>query len=335
MSKSWARAVVVFAVFAMLGSVSWLTTPVGANTITTPGPLTEVTTSPTLHCTVRYLGDTHSEFFGDTACGTFVVVGTELFSPGVIPAGSAIGTATQFVPISQVGPTGAGTSANPYRTVTVVSLPGTPLTLTQTDVYIAGQQSYTTTVQIANSSATPVAATVYRAGDCFLENSDFGTGAVGSGSVACVSTSGRIEQLVPITPGSHYMEALYNQIWAQIGIHGPMPDTLSMRRAHRQRDWPQLGCDRSRLRESRSLVGALVRQRIGQLRCRPRRTSRRLGNPGIDTNGDGVPEVNLPAMGATADHKDVFVEADWMKNDGFCFLWFCWEREASRRMTPR
>ncbi|MDQ3933822.1 MAG: hypothetical protein M3340_04235 [Actinomycetota bacterium] len=33
---------------------------------------------------------------------------------------------------------------------------------------------------------------------------------------------------------------------------------------------------------------------------------------GIDTNGDGSPEVDLPAMGADPNRKDVFVELDWM-----------------------
>ena len=31
---------------------------------------------------------------------------------------------------------------------------------------------------------------------------------------------------------------------------------------------------------------------------------------GIDTDGDGTPEINLPAMGADPDHKDIFLEID-------------------------
>jgi hypothetical protein len=34
---------------------------------------------------------------------------------------------------------------------------------------------------------------------------------------------------------------------------------------------------------------------------------------GIDTNGDGRPDVNLPAMGANPNHKDVFVQLDSMR----------------------
>ena len=32
---------------------------------------------------------------------------------------------------------------------------------------------------------------------------------------------------------------------------------------------------------------------------------------GIDTDGDGQPDIDLPAFGARADHKDLFVEMDW------------------------
>lgn len=33
---------------------------------------------------------------------------------------------------------------------------------------------------------------------------------------------------------------------------------------------------------------------------------------GMDVNGDGVIDLNLPALGANPNHKDVFVEADWL-----------------------
>lgn len=35
---------------------------------------------------------------------------------------------------------------------------------------------------------------------------------------------------------------------------------------------------------------------------------------GYDANDDGTVDVNLPAMGADPDHKDIFVEIDWMTN---------------------
>jgi len=39
---------------------------------------------------------------------------------------------------------------------------------------------------------------------------------------------------------------------------------------------------------------------------------------GIDYDGDGDPELDLPAMGADPDHKDVFVEIDWMYEEPAC-----------------
>ena len=35
---------------------------------------------------------------------------------------------------------------------------------------------------------------------------------------------------------------------------------------------------------------------------------------GIDVNGDGVIDLDLPGLGADPKHKDIFVEVDWMKN---------------------
>jgi hypothetical protein len=36
---------------------------------------------------------------------------------------------------------------------------------------------------------------------------------------------------------------------------------------------------------------------------------------GYDADGDGTPEVNLPALGADPNHKDIFVEMDYMPDD--------------------
>jgi hypothetical protein len=36
---------------------------------------------------------------------------------------------------------------------------------------------------------------------------------------------------------------------------------------------------------------------------------------GIDLDGDGTPEIDLPALGADPDKKDIFVEVDWIRGD--------------------
>ena len=44
---------------------------------------------------------------------------------------------------------------------------------------------------------------------------------------------------------------------------------------------------------------------------------------GIDYDKDGIPELDLPAMGADPQHKDIFLEIDYMKKAPTCFWFFC------------
>lgn len=45
---------------------------------------------------------------------------------------------------------------------------------------------------------------------------------------------------------------------------------------------------------------------------------------GFDADGDGTIDVNLPAMGAKKDHKDIFVEVDHMVRPPVCVWQLCW-----------
>ncbi len=46
---------------------------------------------------------------------------------------------------------------------------------------------------------------------------------------------------------------------------------------------------------------------------------------GIDYNGDGVADLDLPAMGADPHRKDIFVEVDWMEKPATSCIWIhCW-----------
>ena len=47
-------------------------------------------------------------------------------------------------------------------------------------------------------------------------------------------------------------------------------------------------------------------------RHRRRRPARSWEKDGIDTDGDGTADLDLPAMGADPDHKDIFIEVDFM-----------------------
>jgi hypothetical protein len=213
-----------------------------SQSITSSGPLTKITISDDLNCSVNHTGDTQGEWYGDTACGTFVVTGSLIFGPANIPAGGAVTGASGYhawTPVSQSAVTGSGTSADPFKIVTVVS-GGTnaPIQVSETDTYVVGQEAHRTDVTVTNNGAGPLAARVYRAGDCFLQDSDNGFGRVDTttGAITCVGAakdaSGtvtgpgtRIEQFFPLTGGSSYMEDVYSTVWARIGARQPFPNT--------------------------------------------------------------------------------------------------------------
>lgn len=234
--RIWARTALLVSLVTAAGMLA--THPANAATaaINSPGPLTRVEISDTLNCAVSYVSDEQPEFYGDTACGTLVVVDGVLYGPESIPAGGSAAPRTAYTPVSQSGPTGSGTDADPYTIVTVVAAGETGITLTETDTYVSGQESYRTDVQISSSAPGATDVRIYRAGDCYLQDSDSGFGAVdaATGAVSCVGIEpgsdpvvpgSRIIQWLPITSGSHYMEDGYSTVWAQIGAQESFPDT--------------------------------------------------------------------------------------------------------------
>ena len=204
-------------------------------TITSAGPLTNITISGELNCSVNHTGDAAGEFYDDTACATEITVGGALYGPASVPAGNSPGG---YVSISQSAVTGSGTSGDPYKIVTVVDAGTSGLRLTQTDSYVVGQEAYRTDVQVTNSGTNAQSAILYRGGDCYLQSSDSGFGSSGSpaGSVACVAPAAtadnpsavpgtRIEQWVPLTAGSHYIEATFDTVWDAMSSMTNFPDT--------------------------------------------------------------------------------------------------------------
>lgn len=220
----------------LAGGAIWMPQALAAQAITSAGPLTHVGATTTLNCSVNHAADLDGEFFGDTACGTFIAVGGKVYGPPDVPAGGSVTgdpNFVAFVPVSQSGVTGAGTAANPFRIVTVVDAGSTGVRITQTDSCVVGHESYRSDVAVANTSGAAVAPIVYRAGDCYFQNSDDGYGAVDAptGAVACVGVAPaggpgtRIEQWMPLTPGSRYIEAYYSTVWAAIATRTPFPNT--------------------------------------------------------------------------------------------------------------
>jgi hypothetical protein len=228
-----------FVVASLLYAVSNLTTSASAasQAITSSGPLTNIAVSDTLNCSVNHTGDQSGEFYSDTACGTFVAVGGSIYGPSSIPAGSNVTGAANYVaftPVSQSAVTGSGTAADPFKIVTVVDAGTTGVRVTETDTYVVGQETYRTDVTVSSSAQQAVV--LYRAGDCFLQDSDTGFGAVdqATGSVSCVGVQmvngnevpgPRIEQWRPLSPGSSYVEALYSDVWADIATGQAFPKT--------------------------------------------------------------------------------------------------------------
>ena len=123
---------VIAAISAVLltgGLVAFDAIPAGAASIVSTGPLTQVGVSTTLDCSANHAGDTAGEFFAGTSCGTFMAVDGALYGPFL---------GTTYTPVSQTGPTGTGTNADPFMIVTVVDAGTTGIRLTQTDTYTTG-----------------------------------------------------------------------------------------------------------------------------------------------------------------------------------------------------
>jgi uncharacterized repeat protein (TIGR01451 family) len=207
-------------------------------TITSGGPLSAIYLGVDIAAQITHTGDTSDEVYppgtrpGDY--GTFLVVADTLYAPDMSghggTASGSIGTYTAFTPISQSAIGGTGTSADPFTVTTAVGVGATGLTITQVDSYIVGQESYRTSVTVANGGGAAVAAILFRAMDCYLGGSDSGYGVLNGAAPGCAvnpnnTPAGRIEQIVPLDGGNNYLETGYNEVWAAIGTHLPFANT--------------------------------------------------------------------------------------------------------------
>jgi hypothetical protein len=202
---------------------------------TPAGPLTQVAVGADLSCQFQHTGDTSLEFYppavtpGD--CGTFVAAAGTLFGPDFANHGSSAasnarsGSYTPFTAVSQTPRSGAGTQANPFKVVTTATAGA--LTITHTDTYVTGQESSRTDVTVQNGGGAAVPIVLYRAGDCYLQNSDRGAGFTGpNNAVGCSANAnntppGRIEEWVPITPGNNFLEASFSDVWSAVAAQTP------------------------------------------------------------------------------------------------------------------
>ena len=174
--------------------------------IAAAGPLTHVWVGNDLSCQVQHIADAPDyEFYGPDIfpadAGTFIAMDGVLYAPDFTnhdytSAGFLLGAYTPFTPVSQTPVTGSGTTADPFKVITVVDVAATGLLIQQTDTYVDGQEHYTTEVMISNNGAGTASGVLYRAADAFLGGSDTGYGftEVFSGNRNAVACSSECKQ---------------------------------------------------------------------------------------------------------------------------------------------
>jgi hypothetical protein len=258
--------------------------------ITSSGPIERIFLNDDLACQVKYAGDADFSFFPASqsdpgACGTFFKVsGGAEFGPTTVPAGNSPGG---YVAVSQTGPTGNGTEANPFRVVTVVRLGTTGLQITQTDTYVTGRQFYRTRITISNTSNGARSGVLYHAGDCYLQNTDSGYGFFDPGGrgIYCSENAnntpaGRILGFVPQSPDSHFAERNYSEIWGDISSGLNFGDFC---------ECDELQDNGAGLSWSISLAAGAVTTRSLITTFSP---AGNIPDPDPDRDGDGVPDAS-------------------------------------------
>jgi hypothetical protein len=208
--------------------------------ISSGGPLTHVYVGNELGCQVAYRTDSRLELFPPSTipgdCGTFVAAGGTLYAPDFANHGgtatSGLGGPTAFQPVSQSSVSGSGTSSNPFKVTTKVNVGSTGLRISEIDSYVSGDESYRTDVTITNGSGGALSGQLYRAGDCYLQESDVGFGfvdqprkAAGCSLNANNSPAARIEQWFPVTGSNQYFEGTFSEVWTSVGSRQPLPNT--------------------------------------------------------------------------------------------------------------
>ncbi len=201
--------------------------PAQAADIASDGPLRLVRVTPELNCHVNHVLDAQPEWYGGTACGTFISLNGVLHGPTSVPGGNGATPRMSFTRVSQSAVTGSGTEADPYTIVTVVDA-GTRARLVQTDTYVVGREFYDTSVTVTNLTAATQVGQLYTAADCFLQDSDLGYGRISGSAPACTTAptpGSRVEQLLPRTGDNAFFEGLYSTLWSQIGAQRPLSNT--------------------------------------------------------------------------------------------------------------
>src|SRR6266487_5130219 len=243
-TKLTIRAAIALVV-ASAGAAWCLATP--SADISSAGPLTHIWVGNELSCQVQHIADAPAyEFFPADVipadAGTFIAMGGVLYAPDFTNHDN---TATDntfpnlpFTPVSQTLVSGSGAAADPYTVVTTVGVGATGLSIEETDTYVAGKEYYTTQIKITNNgTADPAKGVLYRAADAFLGGFDTGYGftqiyldhgtAVGCSNNENNSPPGKIEEFIPLTAASSYLQDRFDLVWDAIGSKMAFSDSCN------------------------------------------------------------------------------------------------------------
>lgn len=222
-------AVLLVVAMLLLGAAARAADPT-ATAIQSSGPLTNIFIGNELNCQVQHTGDSGYEFYdsGSTlgACGTLLAMDGTLYGPSELP--SAPVTVEPWTVVSQSAVAGSGSDTDPLRVVTIVAAGDTGLRLEETDSYVVGRESYRTDIRMVNQGGGERHGILYRAGDCYLQDADTGFGRLDGGAPACLVSQdqgSRLEQWLPLTPGSAAMEDDYGVVWTRLQNQQPLPGT--------------------------------------------------------------------------------------------------------------
>lgn len=194
-------------------------------TVATSGPVIEYGVTPELNCSARYAGDIKSEFYGDTSCVTAIGLPSGVYAPSNIPAGSALTSGSSVFETEAQSRSGEGSGANPYAVTTIVRAEA--IRLTQVDSYVAGDNRLRTHMTLQNTGPESVTFDVFRAGDCYARDSDYGYGQMGAQWAACVSQfeARTVRFLAEVNaagqPEAGTWQGYYHHLWERIASYNP------------------------------------------------------------------------------------------------------------------
>ena len=182
-TKLTMRAAIALVV-ASAGATWCLATP--AADISSAGPLTHIWVGNDLSCQAQHIADAPDYEFYPARRNSRRLRhvhrhGRNRFTRPILlittlPPRTTLPEYTPFTPVSQTAVTGSGTTADPFKVVTIVDVAATGLQIQQTDTYVVGDEYFTTEIMISNNGADTASGVLYRAFDAFLGGSDTGYG---------------------------------------------------------------------------------------------------------------------------------------------------------------